>query len=121
MARFASTQAWVRPSSRPPDFPHNYRPILQCQWFIDIPYNEDVTIRFEQFKTEKYQDVLSVGTGTNPDDESSALLNMFSGTKKPEEFTTDQKKLWVKFLTDYHTEFNGWKMEIISVPTKGKN
>ncbi|XP_071803417.1 tolloid-like protein 1 [Asterias amurensis] len=101
-----------------PDFPYKYRPILDCLWFVDIPYNGDVTIRFDQFNTEKHRDILTVGTGTNPDDESSVLLDSFSGTKRPEEINTDNKKLWVKFLTDFQTEYNGWKMEIVAVPTQ---
>ncbi|XP_022087478.1 CUB and sushi domain-containing protein 3-like [Acanthaster planci] len=101
-----------------PDYPNKYRPILDCQWFIDIPYEGNVLLHFEQFNTEKHRDVVSVGTGSNPDDESTALINMHSGTKKPEDVTTDQKKLWVRFLTDFQTELNGWKLDIISVPTQ---
>ncbi|XP_038044613.1 tolloid-like protein 1 [Patiria miniata] len=101
-----------------PDYPYKYRPILDCQWFIDIPYEGDVLLHFDQFNTEKYRDVVSVGTGTNPDDESTALVNMYSGAARPEDVQTDQKRLWVKFLTDFQTELTGWKLEVISIPTE---
>ncbi|XP_071496572.1 tolloid-like protein 2 [Diadema antillarum] len=104
-----STKLVINSPGRP------YRKFLDCLWEVDIPFGGRVRIFFTEFNTEGSRDILFMGNGTDPDEESSIFLT-HSGRNKPKEIRTVANKIWMRFVTDSVNEFSGWTAIIEALP-----
>ena len=95
-----------------------YRSFLDCLWDVEIPFGGQVRIFFTQFNTEKIQDVLVLGNGTDSDDEDSVILRA-SGRERPKDIIGYARNLWLRFTTDSVNEMSGWTVVIEAMPYTG--
>ena len=62
-----------------------------------------------------------MGTGRDPEDKESIILDQHSGSKVPEHMQLNATRyLWLRFLTDFVNEKSGWSVVLATVPTSSK-
>ena len=91
-------------------YPFNYPNNSNCWYLISIP-DEDVnsiSITFNSFETEHYNDVLYFGEGFPPSQDN--LLASFDGWNVPEPVALQSSSLWFNFVSDEDVTFSGFSL-----------
>ncbi len=65
--------------------------------------------------------IYSIGTGKDPEDKESVVLDSYGGTVIPAEMRLNSTRyLWLRFLSDFVNERSGWSVILATVPNSSK-
>jgi hypothetical protein len=85
----------------------NYSKNLDCEYLIQPPGANSVTLHFTQFSTEKDYDFVKIYDGSSA---YSPLLGIYSGTNLPADLTTSSGAVLLRFVTDDFVNNTGWTL-----------
>ncbi|XP_043273312.1 cubilin-like [Venturia canescens] len=93
-----------------PGYPHGYKETMECEWLIEVDFDQSVEITFDDVNTEKLGgcrfDKVTLYGGA---DESAPKLIELCHIEKPVKFTSPTNKLFVKFVSDFSFSGRGFK------------
>ncbi|CAD5221161.1 unnamed protein product [Bursaphelenchus okinawaensis] len=100
-----------------PNFPSSYGPNADCRWVIEGPVNSRIMITFDQFETEKNQDLVTVLDG-GPAENSTIVLSHLSGTPEQSQLSlmSSTNMITVQFRSDALVQARGFKANWRAVP-----
>jgi len=87
-----------------------------CNWFINTPNINDLTLYFTEFDTENTYDHLSI---YDPSTTPSTLLARYSGNNIPPPVTSPSGKMFLTFFTNAAINGQGWKAYYDTLQTTG--
>ncbi|XP_071821274.1 tolloid-like protein 2 [Apostichopus japonicus] len=93
-----------------PNYPFNYPANLTSTWTINATYGLQILIEFEDFYTEEDEDVLRVGFGLDPTDDTSVVYE-FSGNDATS-IVIDDNQAWVQFTSNEAEQGRGFLANI---------
>ena len=98
------------------NYPLQYDDGDDCTWTVKSPENTGLFLHFSDFDTESMKDVLYVYEGTN---DNGNLLDTFSGNSIPVDVLSDQNHLHFRFVSNFDTTRNGFKILLRTVSITG--
>ncbi|XP_077981826.1 cubilin-like [Glandiceps talaboti] len=93
-----------------PNYPSNYDNKLNCEWTVSAEQGKRIVVTYQDFRTERIRDVLTVGTGSDPD--SGTLMRRDSGTVLPSEILASTNEIWFEFVTDQSITYRGFEIRL---------
>ena len=100
-----------------PGYPNQYENLLKCQYRITVGPNDIIRIDFEEFDTERHNDLVELFDG---DSENATSLGKLSGHSNPQSIHTSSNHLFVKLISDRTVSYRGFKLNYTRVKDKGK-
>lgn len=97
-----------------------YTNLLDCIWVVNIPFGGHVKVQWDSFYTEPNRDFFTLGNGSDPNLESSVVIDKFSGLRPHRELDDTFQSLWIRFQTDLKNTYRGWQLRILPMPYTGK-
>ena len=85
--------------------PNAYSARSSCKWLITAPEGKVVRFQFDALDTEPRTDMVHFFDGARTNEKVMAI---FSGNELPPVFTTWRNQVLVWFLSDDHTQGQGW-------------
>jgi len=90
----------------------DYKPGLNCTWLIEPADSvNSISLTFNAFNVDSSDSVFIY----NGENETAALLGVYTGTTTPPKIISSSNKLFLKFKTDGNKEAKGWMAEYHSV------
>ncbi|PIK41251.1 putative CUB and sushi domain-containing protein 2 [Apostichopus japonicus] len=93
-----------------------YTNLLDCIWVVNIPFGGHVKVQWDSFYTEPNRDFFTLGNGSDPNLESSVVIDKFSGLRPHRELDDTFQSLWIRFQTDLKNTYRGWQLRILPMP-----
>lgn len=103
-----------------PNYPNFYQDNEDCRWIVRAPTGHTLSVSIVDFITEENYDVLSFGTGSNPADSGSKVLEMSGMMSETVEEFINLNHMWVTFRSDSDKVERGFSLEIRDVGFQGK-
>ncbi|XP_070569906.1 polycystin-1-like protein 2 [Ptychodera flava] len=95
-----------------PGYPNaDYTNNLECIWNITTWPGDYLTTHFLDFDTESGFDIVILGNGGNPDNQSSIIAKA-SGSRPPDDILSSSNKIWLKFVSDSSFGAAGFSMRV---------
>ncbi|KAL3983031.1 EGF-like domain family protein [Acanthocheilonema viteae] len=91
-----------------PNYPSPYNANANCRWVIEGPINSRIHITFDAFETEEYEDFVTILDG-GPAENSSVVMAIISGSKKPETLISSTNVMVVRFSSDAQIQARGFE------------
>ncbi|VDM95100.1 unnamed protein product, partial [Onchocerca ochengi] len=91
-----------------PNYPSPYNDNANCRWVIEGPINSRIHITFDAFETEEYEDFVTILDG-GPAENSSVVMAILSGSKKPETLISSTNIMVVRFSSDAQIQARGFE------------
>ncbi|PIK51636.1 putative neurogenic locus Notch protein-like, partial [Apostichopus japonicus] len=98
-----------------PNYPNFYQDNEDCRWIVRAPTGHTLSVSIVDFITEENYDVLSFGTGSNPADSGSKVLEMSGMMSETVEEFINLNHMWVTFRSDSDKVERGFSLEIRDV------
>jgi hypothetical protein len=87
---------------------NNYADGSDCRWLIEGPPGSNISLTFNDFRTQSCCDFLRVYDGTS---NSDPLLGSFSGSTLPPDLQTTAHQAYLEFETNSSFRNPGWELE----------
>ncbi|XP_074093841.1 protein tolkin-like [Cotesia typhae] len=100
-----------------PNYPDNYKPYKQCEWYITAPYKHYLLIKFDYFELEDSKmcknDFLEAREGRN---ENAPLIGTYCGRKENFKIASLMRKVYLMFFSNESKQAGGFSAAISAVP-----
>ena len=94
-----------------PNYPNDYPTETTCMWQLQVPMGRFIKLHFEDFKTEKYHDELSIYDVVEENLVSDkTLLEKLSGEDTPDPIDLHENKIRLIFVSDSSATKKGFRI-----------
>lgn len=102
-----------------PNWPNNYEHSKTCQWFLESPGDNPLSIVLNSFDTEPLFDVLTIGNGHSSADISTVITELNGEVMSGTQYTSDENRIWITFTTDAQKSRQGFQMTVTDICDPG--
>ncbi|CAG5108987.1 Similar to tld: Dorsal-ventral patterning protein tolloid (Drosophila melanogaster) [Cotesia congregata] len=99
-----------------PNYPENYKPNKNCNWYFLAPENHQINIKFDFFDIESSHncknDYVSIAEG---DDQRLKQIGVYCGVRNAWQVNSTERKVYVKFFTNQSKQDKGFAATISSI------